>query len=222
MNRRDVQLPDFSRLTKPLPTQSQGTPLYHGQLPGGLPPSPAFNNLLPSMTPPPTSSGNAYDGLFTGRFFPSTTNTGQPVQTSTASNPSMINGAEAYTGRRSMGANMSNFYPSNVFNGPGRGNNSMTGSGRDSAVVRSKLLDDFRNSRMPNLQLRDVVGHFTEFSMDQHGSRFIQQKLERATNSEKDLVFQEIINSAPQLMTDVFGNYVIQVRLNRFSCLFIR
>jgi hypothetical protein len=65
---------------------------------------------------------------------------------------------------------------------------------------------------MPNLQLRDVINHFTEFSMDQHGSRFIQQKLERATNAEKDLVFKEILPNSSQLMTDVFGNYVIQVK----------
>ena len=49
-----------------------------------------------------------------------------------------------------------------------------------------------------------------EFSQDQHGSRFIQQKLERATTAEKELVFNEILNSAHSLMTDVFGNYVIQ------------
>ena len=40
--------------------------------------------------------------------------------------------------------------------------------------------------------------------------RFIQQKLERATLSEKQQVFNEIIDSAYHLMTDVFGNYVIQ------------
>lgn len=49
-----------------------------------------------------------------------------------------------------------------------------------------------------------------EFSQDQHGSRFIQQKLERATPAEKQLVFQEILSAAYSLMTDVFGNYVIQ------------
>ena len=56
------------------------------------------------------------------------------------------------------------------------------------------------------------------------GSRFIQQKLERASLREKQLVFNEgmccfcvynqfgflVIENAPQLMTDVFGNYVIQ------------
>lgn len=75
---------------------------------------------------------------------------------------------------------------------------------------RSKLLEEFRNQRYPNLQLRDLANHIVEFSQDQHGSRFIQQKLERATAAEKQLVFNEIINSSYSLMTDVFGNYVIQ------------
>ncbi|XP_068629045.1 maternal protein pumilio isoform X2 [Battus philenor] len=75
---------------------------------------------------------------------------------------------------------------------------------------RSRLLEDFRNNRFPNLQLRDLANHIVEFSQDQHGSRFIQQKLERATVQEKQMVFNEIIGAAYSLMTDVFGNYVIQ------------
>nr|XP_010590247.1 pumilio homolog 2 isoform X7 [Loxodonta africana] len=75
---------------------------------------------------------------------------------------------------------------------------------------RSRLLEDFRNNRFPNLQLRDLMGHIVEFSQDQHGSRFIQQKLERATPAERQMVFNEILQAAYQLMTDVFGNYVIQ------------
>lgn len=47
-------------------------------------------------------------------------------------------------------------------------------------------------------------------SADQYGSRFIQQKLETATMEEKNMVFKEIIPQALTLMTDVFGNYVIQ------------
>ena len=49
-----------------------------------------------------------------------------------------------------------------------------------------------------------------EFSGDQHGSRFIQQKLESANSDEKDQVFREIQPNCLQLMTDVFGNYVVQ------------
>lgn len=38
---------------------------------------------------------------------------------------------------------------------------------------RSRLLEDFRNNRFPNLQLRDLANHIVEFSQDQHGSRWI-------------------------------------------------
>lgn len=48
-----------------------------------------------------------------------------------------------------------------------------------------------------------------EFSGDQHGSRFIQQRLETASSDEKQVVFDEIVpDAALQLMQDVFGNYV--------------
>lgn len=47
-------------------------------------------------------------------------------------------------------------------------------------------------------------------SADQYGSRFIQQKLETASTEEKNMVYQEIMPQALTLMTDVFGNYVIQ------------
>jgi pumilio RNA-binding family len=47
-------------------------------------------------------------------------------------------------------------------------------------------------------------------SADQHGSHFIQQKLEPASPDEKGMVFQEVLPHALTLMTDVFGNYVIQ------------
>uniref|UniRef100_A0A8C2D9I9 Pumilio homolog 1 n=1 Tax=Cyprinus carpio TaxID=7962 RepID=A0A8C2D9I9_CYPCA len=40
--------------------------------------------------------------------------------------------------------------------------------------------------------------------------RFIQLKLERASPAERQLVFNEILQAAYQLMVDVFGNYVIQ------------
>lgn len=36
---------------------------------------------------------------------------------------------------------------------------------------RSRLLEDFRNNRIPNLQLKDLTNHVVEFSQDQHGSR---------------------------------------------------
>eukprot|EP01090_Pellita_catalonica_P004529 TRINITY_DN1434_c0_g1_i2.p1 TRINITY_DN1434_c0_g1~~TRINITY_DN1434_c0_g1_i2.p1 ORF type:complete len:821 (-),score=129.86 TRINITY_DN1434_c0_g1_i2:115-2577(-) len=75
---------------------------------------------------------------------------------------------------------------------------------------RSSLLEEFRNGKNLKFELKSIIGHIVEFSQDQHGSRFIQQKLETATNSEKELVFQEILPKCLVLMQDVFGNYVIQ------------
>lgn len=79
--------------------------------------------------------------------------------------------------------------------------------------VRSVLLEEFRSSSKANnkrFELKDIYSHVVEFSGDQHGSRFIQQKLETANSDEKDQVFREIEPNALQLMKDVFGNYVIQ------------
>lgn len=87
----------------------------------------------------------------------------------------------------------------------------MTPPIKSSAPTRSSLLEEFRNSKSNRkFELKDIVGHFVEFSGDQHGSRFIQQKLESASNQDKRMVFEEILPAALQLMTDVFGNYVIQ------------
>lgn len=81
-----------------------------------------------------------------------------------------------------------------------------------SSIVRSQLLEDFRMNSKTNkrYELKDIYNHVVEFSGDQHGSRFIQQKLETANSDEKEQVFKEIQPNLLQLMTDVFGNYVIQ------------
>ncbi|XP_048421431.1 pumilio homolog 4-like isoform X2 [Pyrus x bretschneideri] len=74
----------------------------------------------------------------------------------------------------------------------------------------SSLLDEFKNNKNKSFELADIVDHVVEFSTDQYGSRFIQQKLETATVEEKMKIFPEIIPHVRTLMTDVFGNYVVQ------------
>lgn len=59
-------------------------------------------------------------------------------------------------------------------------------------------------------ELPDIYGHVVEFAGDQHGSRFIQQKLETANSEVKERIFTELQSDALPLMQDVFGNYVIQ------------
>ncbi|KAG8762733.1 mRNA binding protein puf3 [Ceratobasidium sp. 428] len=80
-----------------------------------------------------------------------------------------------------------------------------------SATGRSPLLEQFRADKSKAWQLRDIRGHVTEFCGDQHGSRFIQQKLETSTDEEKEAIFSELVpGGLLSLMTDVFGNYVVQ------------
>jgi hypothetical protein len=57
---------------------------------------------------------------------------------------------------------------------------------------------------------KEIFGHIIEFSGDQHGSRLIQTKLEHATEADRQTMYNEIQPNALTLMTDVFGNYVIQ------------
>ena len=86
-----------------------------------------------------------------------------------------------------------------------------TGRRDESIPLRSPLLEDFRTNKTRKWELRDIFGYIVEFSGDQHGSRFIQQKLESATSDEKEIIFSEIVpHNALQLIQDVFGNYVIQ------------
>lgn len=77
-------------------------------------------------------------------------------------------------------------------------------------IVRSPILEEFRNNKDKKYTLDDIASHGYEFAKDQHGSRFIQQELETASEDSKEAFFKEIRTNSMDLMTDVFGNYVIQ------------
>ncbi|XP_020225565.1 pumilio homolog 6, chloroplastic [Cajanus cajan] len=72
------------------------------------------------------------------------------------------------------------------------------------------FLEELKSGKGRRFELSDIIGHIVQFSTDQHGSRFIQQKLESCGVEEKELVFKEVLPHTSKLMTDVFGNYVIQ------------
>ncbi|KAI1367057.1 ARM repeat-containing protein [Xylaria arbuscula] len=79
--------------------------------------------------------------------------------------------------------------------------------------ARSPVLEDYRTTHKTmskRWELKDIYGYIVEFSGDQHGSRFIQDKLSSVSSDEKEQVFKEVEPNALQLMKDVFGNYVIQ------------
>jgi hypothetical protein len=81
--------------------------------------------------------------------------------------------------------------------------------GRES--VQSVLLWEFRsNPKSSRWDLIAIRGHVSEFSGDQYGSRYIQNKLETANSDEKNMVFSEIEPNILPLMKDIYGNYVVQ------------
>ncbi|KAJ8771127.1 hypothetical protein K2173_023452 [Erythroxylum novogranatense] len=98
------------------------------------------------------------------------------------------------------------------------------------------FLEELKSGKGRIFELSDISGHIVEFrqvhvsyaflclyvvfenpmlrllhfSADQHGSRFIQQKLENCSAKGKPSVSKEVLPYSSKLMTDVFGNYVIQ------------
>lgn len=89
---------------------------------------------------------------------------------------------------------------------------SQAGAAPTTASARSLLSELKLNSKHSTLTLMDVVQQnlVVELATDQNGSRFIQQRLEAASNDEKQAVFEQILPDTLRLCTDVFGNYVIQ------------
>ena len=119
-------------------------------------------------------------------------------------------GEASISSSRSVPISYENYVPAQPTPGGAAFTSSMPMSSIASSVAGRNLLEEYRNNRSRRLELADIIGHVVEFSSDQHGSRFIQQKLELASGSDRELIFKEIYPEALNLTTDVFGNYVIQ------------
>ncbi|KAL9271284.1 Pumilio homolog 2-like protein [Drosera capensis] len=149
--------------------------------------------------------GSKSNGSYHGYYGNDASGVGFGYPGSTLLNPMMPNSP---VGPRSpMRHNVSNIqFPGSARNygGGALGSWPMDGS------FGSSLLEEFKGNKSKSFELSEIEGHVVEFSADQHGSRFIQQKLETATVEEKNMVFKEIFLEALSLMTDVFGNYVVQ------------
>uniref|UniRef100_A0A914IH57 PUM-HD domain-containing protein n=1 Tax=Globodera rostochiensis TaxID=31243 RepID=A0A914IH57_GLORO len=78
---------------------------------------------------------------------------------------------------------------------------------------RSELLDAYHNKRTDNLQLADLGKDAVAFALDPHGSRFIQQKLERANPTEKAQFVDALRGHVLTLAQQVYGCYVIRKAL---------
>ncbi|XP_010276396.1 PREDICTED: uncharacterized protein LOC104611153 isoform X2 [Nelumbo nucifera] len=56
----------------------------------------------------------------------------------------------------------------------------------------------------------EVIGRIYLIAKDQHGCRFLQRKFTEGTKQDVDKIFLEIIGHIVELMTDPFGNYLVQ------------
>ncbi|CAG0880819.1 unnamed protein product [Cyprideis torosa] len=182
---------------------------------GAAPPSPLFNGTSP-FSPDRHDSGGDWKGFHTtSSHLASNVGFGldQAMEPKNSQTHYRSLGVVSPIGWGSSGNSMgaSNLGGGGInWNMGGSTTSTTRRSNYEKPGIRSKLLDDFRNNRHSSITLKDIVNHVVEFSQDQHGSRFIQQQLERASASEKQTIFNEVLSSALALMTDVFGNYVIQ------------
>ncbi|KAK4057273.1 mRNA binding protein puf3 [Microbotryomycetes sp. JL221] len=193
----------------------------HGAFsPTGMPPLTHQVNMPPSMygMPPRTHQGGTANSPFeapTPVFQPAQLNQqhqiilGRGLRSSVdyiAPGPLGSGGQTAVTAAAPVGPGGS-MYGTGYATGYGHGYGAAETMGR---ALRSPLLEEFRTSRHRVWELGDILGHIVEFSGDQLGSRFIQQKLELASTEDRGKVFEEVLPNLLQLSTDVFANYVIQ------------
>uniref|UniRef100_A0A7R9YUU0 PUM-HD domain-containing protein n=1 Tax=Chlamydomonas euryale TaxID=1486919 RepID=A0A7R9YUU0_9CHLO len=78
-----------------------------------------------------------------------------------------------------------------------------------------QLLEEFKVNKPANFCLRDVSGHVFAFSLDQFGSRFIQQQLDGPDGAASvPGLLSEVMPRLVELSCDIFGNYVVQKALD--------
>jgi hypothetical protein len=67
------------------------------------------------------------------------------------------------------------------------------------------------------LTLEEAVGQLMIVAQDQAGCRFLQRKFDEGGSDAVSIVFPEILENVVDLMTDPFGNYLIQKVLEKCS-----
>lgn len=75
---------------------------------------------------------------------------------------------------------------------------------------RSKVLMDFRNGTLQITNLYQIEKYMIEFSRDQMGARFIQQRLSCCSAQEAWFARSILTPRLKGLVTDVFGNHIVQ------------
>lgn len=80
---------------------------------------------------------------------------------------------------------------------------------------RQRKIEDA--SRYANATLDEFIGNIYSLCKDQHGCRFLQKQLDLLGEKASDAIFEETKQYTIELMTDSFGNYLIQKLLERVN-----
>ncbi|KAG6668951.1 pumilio homolog 5-like [Carya illinoinensis] len=157
--------------------------------------------------PGPREVGNA-----SGRYFPTSPNLDVMAKFPASPIPSSLYPSSPVGGMSHLGQHSEMRLPRSSIKNSGQ-YSERQGQRRLNSFVEPKghsLLEELKSSNVRKFELSAIAGHIFEFSIDQHGSRFIQQQLEHCSVEDKASVFKEVLPHASTLMIDVFGNYVIQ------------
>ncbi|CAA2969518.1 pumilio homolog 7, chloroplastic [Olea europaea subsp. europaea] len=98
----------------------------------------------------------------------------------------------------------------------------MHGSGTSKAQEIAGLQESGRTTRMhipfswPSKcsSLTDAQGYIYHIAKDQHGCRFLQRMFDEGTPRDVQIIFSEIVDHAVELITNPFGNYLMQKLLD--------
>lgn len=203
-NGEEAEKEDSNKNKSTLPPKGSGFPsiglMNRGPMPGA--PGfmfPAFSPFMMYGAPPPPATPSQQPPKYSE----------QKSHGFSEKSPKEGKGSPNITGSPKTKSSPQNVAPAKKGKGKATSNSTNAKQGRH--IHRSPLLEEVRsNNKEKDYRLKDICDHVVEFTKDQHGSRFIQQKLPSATPEEKEVAFNEIRDIAYDLMTDVFGNYVVQ------------
>jgi hypothetical protein len=101
--------------------------------------------------------------------------------------------------------------PSNISTGTSGGSKESTsGGGRMPFTPPGLLLGEGGVAALEGLGTTGITGHIVALAKSQAGSRFLQGKLTDGDMAYYSLVFTESLDTLPELMVDLFGNYLCQ------------
>ncbi|ODV64155.1 Pumilio-family RNA binding repeat-containing protein [Ascoidea rubescens DSM 1968] len=173
-------------------------------------------NYIPSHSQPPFNNRNFSNSSTSSPF--------TPINPNTPNTPGYLISPNV----NSTIANINNATLNTAINNNGINNNTTTNNNNNnnSPSIRKFNHNNITNrkrgedaSKFLNAKLEDFKGQIYILCKDQHGCRFLQKQLDLNDETFKSetatMIFEEICDNIVELMTDPFGNYLIQKLLEK-------